>query len=109
MALCSLEPTGSSSLSFSMRAGVLHALGPPGAIQQEVLEFLEVLRGCHGSGGWLPMGMAPGTDDRLRARTQAGLLGLPVWQVRSINTTRLSCALLFSAKNEDKYLPLNPE
>lgn len=42
-----------------MWAGVLSALGPPGAIQQKALDRLEVLRGWHDIGGWLPMGMEP--------------------------------------------------
>lgn len=42
-----------------MWAGVLSALGPPGAIQQKALDRMEVLRGWHDIGGWLPMGMEP--------------------------------------------------
>lgn len=50
MAFHSLEVAGSSFPSFPVWA-VLSVLGPPGAIQQKVLEHLEVLRGWHGIGG----------------------------------------------------------
>ena len=50
MAFCSLERAGSCSLSFPVWADVLSALGPPGAIQQKVLEHLGVPGGWHGTG-----------------------------------------------------------
>lgn len=57
MTFCSLEPTGGISSCFPVWAGVLSALGLPGAIQQKVLEHLEVLGGWYSIGGWLQKGI----------------------------------------------------
>lgn len=105
VALCGLERTDWQwflELSPMWAA----ALGSLGAIEQEALE---VLRGQHGHGGWLPVGMNPKMEERLWQGHRQGQLGLPIWQVRSLSTTCQSCTLLFSAKKEDKYLPLNAD
>lgn len=50
MTFCGLEPAGRHFLSIPVWKDV-GALSPPGAIQQTLLEHLEVLRGWHGLGG----------------------------------------------------------
>lgn len=71
LALCGLEGTHWQwFLELSpMWAAVFTALGSPGAIEQEALE---VLRGQHGRGGWLPVGMEPKDGGEALAGTQAG-------------------------------------
>lgn len=52
MAFCSLEVAGSQSfLELSCVGRCSQCTGAPAAIQQKVLEYLQVLRGWHGVGG----------------------------------------------------------